>query len=174
MAFTAFVVMRQQMMSSLDQSLLNRAHKATAFTTLSEDHRRRRARLDAGRGRRPHHLHHRRGAGAVTGDDVPDFTLGRPEYDVATGQRESVGAHPRDRGGRALPGRDRAGRQRRRPWSSPSRWPPTTGRWSKLGGVLFVFGALGVLAALLAGWLVARNGLRPVRRLTSAVEQHRR
>ena len=41
----------------------------------------------------------------------------------------------------------------------------------KLGGVLFVFGALGVLTALLAGWLVARNGLRPVRRLTSAVER---
>ena len=40
----------------------------------------------------------------------------------------------------------------------------------KLGGVLFVFGALGVLAALLVGWLVARNGLRPVRRLTSRVE----
>ena len=31
--------------------------------------------------------------------------------------------------------------------------------------------ALGVLAALLAGWLVARNGLRPVRRLTPSVEQ---
>ena len=28
-----------------------------------------------------------------------------------------------------------------------------------------------VLAALLAGWLVARNGLRPLRRLTSAVER---
>ena len=35
MAFTAFVVMRQQMMSSLDQSLLNRAHRATVDTTLS-------------------------------------------------------------------------------------------------------------------------------------------
>ncbi len=89
MAFTAFVVMRQQMMSSLDQSLLNRAHKATAFTTLSE--------ITA------------EGAPAwmlgaadvriifvtaegrtVTGDDVPDFTLGRPEYEVATGQRESA------------------------------------------------------------------------------------
>ena len=33
---TAYVVMRQQLMSSLDQSLLNRAHKATADTTLSE------------------------------------------------------------------------------------------------------------------------------------------
>ena len=37
--------------------------------------------------------------------------------------------------------------------------------------MLFVFGALGVLAALLVGWLVARNGLRPVRRLTSSVER---
>ena len=36
MALTAFLVMRQQLMSSLDQSLLNRAHKATANTTLSK------------------------------------------------------------------------------------------------------------------------------------------
>ena len=35
MAFTAFVVMRQQLMSSLDQSLLNRAHKATSVSALS-------------------------------------------------------------------------------------------------------------------------------------------
>jgi two-component system sensor histidine kinase MprB len=41
----------------------------------------------------------------------------------------------------------------------------------KLGLVLFVFGGLGVLAAALAGWAVARNGLRPVRRLTAAVEE---
>ena len=61
MAFTAFVVMRQQMMSSLDQSLLNRAHKATAYTTLSRDHRRGRSRLDARRRRRADHLRHRRG-----------------------------------------------------------------------------------------------------------------
>ncbi len=41
----------------------------------------------------------------------------------------------------------------------------------KLGFVLFVFGALGVIAAALAGWAVARNGLRPVRRLTEAAEE---
>ena len=36
LALTAFVVMRQQLMSSLDQSLLNRAHKATSVSALSK------------------------------------------------------------------------------------------------------------------------------------------
>ena len=40
----------------------------------------------------------------------------------------------------------------------------------KLGLVMFIFGAAGVIAAALAGWGVARNGLRPVRRLTEAAE----
>ncbi len=42
---------------------------------------------------------------------------------------------------------------------------------ARLGGVSLVFGLLGVLGAGIAGWAVARSGLRPVRRLTSAVEQ---
>ena len=41
---------------------------------------------------------------------------------------------------------------------------------AKLGITMLVAGGLGVLAAALAGWGVARNGLRPVRRLTAAVE----
>ena len=41
----------------------------------------------------------------------------------------------------------------------------------KLGFVLFIFGAFGVITAALAGWAVARNGLRPVRRLTHAAEE---
>jgi two-component system, OmpR family, sensor histidine kinase MprB len=40
----------------------------------------------------------------------------------------------------------------------------------KLGIVMFLFGLAGVIAAAMAGWAVARNGLRPVRRLTSSVE----
>jgi two-component system, OmpR family, sensor histidine kinase MprB len=40
----------------------------------------------------------------------------------------------------------------------------------KLGLVMFLFGLAGVIAAALAGWMVARNGLRPVRRLTHAAE----
>lgn len=41
---------------------------------------------------------------------------------------------------------------------------------AKLGWLTLGFGLLGVLAAGLAGWGVARNGLRPVRRLTTSVE----
>lgn len=39
-----------------------------------------------------------------------------------------------------------------------------------LGWVTVAFGAFGVIAAGLAGWTVASNGLRPVRRLTHSVE----
>ena len=41
----------------------------------------------------------------------------------------------------------------------------------KLGTVMLLFGGAGVIGAGLAGWAVARNGLRPVRRLTASVEE---
>lgn len=41
----------------------------------------------------------------------------------------------------------------------------------QLGIVMFLFGAAGVIAAGMAGWAVAQGGLRPVRRLTAAVEE---
>jgi len=40
-----------------------------------------------------------------------------------------------------------------------------------LGLVMLIFGLAGVITAALAGWVVARNGLRPVRRLTEAAEE---
>jgi len=47
---------------------------------------------------------------------------------------------------------------------------PTDRMLERLGLVMLLFGAAGMIAAGLAGWAVARNGLRPVRRLTAAVE----
>jgi two-component system sensor histidine kinase MprB len=41
----------------------------------------------------------------------------------------------------------------------------------RLGFVLALFGLLGMVGAGFAGWAVARNGLRPVRRLTDVVEE---
>ena len=41
----------------------------------------------------------------------------------------------------------------------------------RLGLVMLLFGLAGMIGAGLAGWAVARNGLRPVRRLTTAVEE---
>ncbi|WP_109506761.1 sensor histidine kinase [Nocardioides speluncae] len=42
---------------------------------------------------------------------------------------------------------------------------------AKLGLVMLLFGGAGVITAGLAGWGVARNGLRPVRRLTDEAER---
>jgi two-component system, OmpR family, sensor histidine kinase MprB len=47
---------------------------------------------------------------------------------------------------------------------------PTDRMLGRLGLVMLLFGVAGMIAAGLAGWAVARNGLRPVRRLTAAVE----
>ncbi|RYB94309.1 HAMP domain-containing histidine kinase [Nocardioides oleivorans] len=167
MAFTAFVVMRQQLMSSLDQSLLNRAHKATSVSALSE--------LTVG-GVPPWWL----GAADVrimivttegaSGTDIPHFKLGQPEYDVVTGKRESaVRTLVTTEGERYRVASVQSGSGQALVIAQSL--APNDRTLGKLGGVLFVFGALGVLAALLAGWLVARNGLRPVRRLTSSVER---
>ncbi|GAA5106402.1 HAMP domain-containing sensor histidine kinase [Alloalcanivorax gelatiniphagus] len=168
MALTTFVVMRQQLMSSLDQSLLNRAHKATVNTTLS--------RVTA-EGVPPWVL----GAADVriivftaeglrAGADIPNFRLGQPEYDVVTGQRKSsVRTLVTEEGERFRVATVQAGSGTGLILAQPL--APNDRTLEKLGGVLFVFGALGVLTALLAGWLVARNGLRPVRRLTSSVER---
>lgn len=167
MAFTAYVVMRQQLMSSLDQSLLNRAHKATSVSAL--------AKLTV-QDVPPWML----GAADIrvmfvttegaAGTDIPDFQLGQPEYDVVIGQHESVVRTLVTRDGESFRvATVSAGSGQALVLAQPL--GPNQRTLEKLSGVLFVFGALGLLAALMAGWLVARNGLRPVRRLTTAVER---
>ena len=169
LSMTAYVVMRQQLISSLDQSLLNRAHKATSDTTLSGI-----AAGDVpvwvlGAADVRIILINAEGRG-MSGTAIPSFTLGEPEYAVVTGQRESVvRTLVTQEGERYRVATVRAGSGQALILAQPL--TETDRTLGKLGGVLFVFGALGVLAALLAGWLVARNGLRPVRRLTHAVER---
>jgi two-component system, OmpR family, sensor histidine kinase MprB len=170
MAFTAFVVMRQQLMSSLDQSLLNRAHKATAFTTLSEITAQGAPAWMLGAADVRIIFITAEGQGTAAGDDIPNFRIGKPELDVAAGTSESSVRTLITQGGErfrvaTVPSTSGSALMLAQPLAANDR------TLDKLGGVLFVFGALGVLAALLAGWLVARNGLRPVRRLTSAVER---
>ena len=169
LSLTAYVVMRQQLISSLDQSLLNRAHKATSDTTLSAI-----AAGDVplwvlGAADVRIILINSEGRG-MSGTAIPSFTLGEPEYTVVTGQRESVvRTLVTEEGERYRVATVRAGSGQALILAQPL--TETDRTLGKLGGVLFVFGALGVLAAMLAGWLVARNGLRPVRRLTHVVER---
>jgi two-component system sensor histidine kinase MprB len=168
MSLTTFVVMRQQMQSSLDDSLLDRAHKAASYTTLS---------AVTAKGVPSWML----GAadvriifitaerGVMTGDDIPDFTLGKPELDVASGRStSSVRTVATTTGERFRVATVPAGTGEALILAQPL--APTERTLEKLGTVLLVFGLAGVLAALLAGWAVAANGLRPVRRLTASVE----
>ena len=169
MALTAFVVMRQQLHDSLDDSLVARAHKTASFTTLSQIKARGAPAWVLGAADVRIILLTEQGI--VTGGDLPDFTLGSPELAVMEGRSESsvrtvtteageryrVATVPTADAGEALV------------LAQPL--APTEQTLEKLGTVLLTFGLLGVLAALLAGWAVATNGLRPVRRLTASVEQ---
>jgi len=96
--------------------------------------------------------------------------LSEPELAVATGQGDwSVRTVMTDEGPyrvAAVPGND--------PDTAlilAQSLEPIREALGKLGIVLALFGLLGVVAAGFAGWAVARNGLRPVRRLSAAVEE---
>jgi two-component system sensor histidine kinase MprB len=168
-ALGAFLTVRMQMQSSLDDSLLDRAHKAAEYAEVSEVTAQYRLPvwiLGAGDFR----------VAFVTSDRIytPDsdatLPLGQPEVDVATGaqdssvrtvtsggQRYRVVAVPTSTPGQAL--------------AIAQSLEPQEHVLAKLGGVMLLFGLAGVVAAGMAGWAVARNGLRPVRRLTTSVER---
>ncbi|NPD04261.1 HAMP domain-containing histidine kinase [Nocardioides sp. zg-1308] len=168
LALTAYLVMRQQLMSSLDQSLLNRAHKAAAFSDLRDATAQGTPAWVLGAADVRIIFLNAEGRG-MAGDHIPNFTVGRPELEVAAGDRDwSVRTLVTAEGERfrvaTVPSPGGPALMLAQPLA------PNDRTLEKLGGVLFTFGALGVLTALMVGWLVARNGLRPVRRLTSAVE----
>ncbi|MBO0842111.1 MAG: HAMP domain-containing histidine kinase [Nocardioides sp.] len=48
---------------------------------------------------------------------------------------------------------------------------PQQAMYKRLGFVVLLFGSAGIVTAAFLGWSVANSGLRPVRRLTSAVDQ---
>lgn len=169
-ALAAFVTVRMQMFSSLDDSLLERATKAGRSDALS----------------------------VLTNQRVPSWTLGAADVRIgfidSAGQVSSV-----DRGETTVPlgeaeisvargAADFSVRTvstdggRFRVVAVPTRDPgvalvlaqsldATEATLERLGLVLAVFGIAGVVVATFAGWAVASNGLRPVRRLTHAAEE---
>ncbi len=172
-ALGAYLTARAQLQASLDDSLMTRAEQAAASPALSQLSAAypipsaalgagdvRIAFLDSGDGT----VH--------TYDQGPPIVLNAesPEVQVATGDLASsmrtiasgtgqdyrVAAVPAPEEGRALLIAQSLSSQQR--------------VLAKLGWVMLVFGSLGVLVAAIAGWAVARNGLRPVRHLTCSVE----
>ncbi len=169
-ALGAYVTVRMQMTSTLDQSLLDRAHKSAASPTLIQ--------FPSG-GEMP--------AWALVATDVrvalvsaggrifvpdraTDFPkLGSPEIAVARGDADysirTISAGGTDYRVVSVPYPDGQS------LVLAQSLAPQEHVLERLGVVMLLFGLAGVIAAAMAGWGVARNGLRPVRRLTTAVEE---
>jgi two-component system sensor histidine kinase MprB len=169
-AVAAYATTRFQMQQSLDHSLLDRAHAAAESPKL----------LEIGVGQEVTSL--ALGAGDVriaflpaegkgrVLDDGPNIVLGQPELEVARGERSSSIRTIRIEGERHRVVAVRT----EEPGLALVMAQPLDDQdriLSRLGWVTIAFGGVGVLAAGLAGWLVASNGLRPVRRLTTSVER---
>lgn len=172
MALGAFMVMRMQLQSSLDESLLDRANQAAGSNALSEITVRGGARawmLGAADVRIIFISAERQVA--VSADNVPTFALGKPEFNVAAGSSpSSIRTLADDDGVRYRVATVPAGSGTALVLAQGLASQEQTLR--KLGTVMLISGGLGILAAALSGWAVATNGLRPVRRLTQSVEQN--
>jgi two-component system sensor histidine kinase MprB len=167
-ALAGFATVRMQMYSSLDQSLLERATAAARSNALSVLQSQEVPSWALGAADVRIGFINARGEPSTV-DRGPTVALGPPEIRVARGASESSIRTVTTDGGRF------------RVVAVPTQEPdvalvlaqslePTEETLERLGLVLTLFGLLGVLGATLAGWLVARNGLRPVRRLTHATE----
>ena len=169
MALAVFLLMRMQLQDATDQSLLDRAHKAAEYTTLSQITAQEVPAWMLGAAD-VRVIFVTSDRGMFSADAVPEFHLGSPELLVAKGKQDESIRTVTDTAGT--------------PWRVAT-VPAGTGQalvlaqpitsqhiaLSRLGTALGLYGLIGVGAAALAGWTVAANGLRPVRRLTQAVEE---
>ena len=167
-ALVGYFTVRMQMQSTLDESLLGRAQAVAssgALSRITEQVPIPSEALGAADIRIIFINDQRR---ARSADELPPLELGRPELAVASGNLAHAIRTVRVSGERwrmvtvpTSPGEAVVVAQSLEPQDLVLR---------KLGLVLTFFGVAGVVAAGFAGWGVARNGLRPVRRLTYAVE----
>ena len=168
-AFAAYATVRMQSLSSLDESLRSRAAQAAHTGTLERAAAATGAGLGAGRGRRQDRCSSTPTTGNMRGTNGPVQASTRiygPEADGRPGRATVVGAHRADRV-RALPRRRRA-----RPVGRGADPGPVAAahrpdaRPPRAGDAAVRDRRHGHRRAGRAG-RVARNGLRPVRRLTT-------
>jgi two-component system sensor histidine kinase MprB len=167
-AFAAYATVRMQSMNSLDQSLHSRAVQAADAESLDE----------------------------LPREEIPSWALGAVDVKIMLLDAGSKSVLPDSEEARQKMGpvelQVAAGQRK---WSARTVWmggqryrvvavPAAPGQalilaqslkandqmLDRLGLVMLLFGLAGMISAGLAGWGVARNGLRPVRRLTTAVE----
>jgi two-component system, OmpR family, sensor histidine kinase MprB len=164
----AYVTVKMSLESSLDNSLTQRAHRASQTDALDDllSQNYPTWMLGAGDVR----MFIVRADGSHTNDDGPALEIGEPELAVASGRSDSsirtiasgsidyrVVTVPAAQDGTAL--------------IIAQNMAPQERVLKRLGAVMLLFGLVGVIGAAAAGWAVARNGLRPVRRLTRNVER---
>jgi two-component system sensor histidine kinase MprB len=169
MALGAYITVRMQLQTSLDDSLLHRA-KTTATESLCTNGNTDITSEYFGAANVWVACIDATGRGVVIGRkaDQPQKLLGDPEIAVAqgaastsvrtvngSGTRWRVAAVHRGDGNTMVIAQSLDSQE---------------ALLAKLGTVMLLFGLAGVIGAGLAGWGVARNGLRPVRRLTDAAE----
>ena len=168
-AFGAYITVRMQLQATLDDSLISRAQSTPtsalcnqSFTFPADYFGATNvwvACLDGS------------GSGLIRGKkaDQPQKLIGDPEIAVSKGEQSTsirtvngdgarwrIAAVHRDDGSTMVIGQSLDSQE---------------AVLRKLGFVMFLFGLAGVIASGMAGWGVARNGLRPVRRLTTSVEE---
>lgn len=170
-AFAAYATVRMQSLSSLDESLRSRAAQAAHTDTLEELQRQSVPAWALGAADvKILFLNAITNDMRTTNGTVQSSTrIYGPEADVALGKRPwsartvlieneryRIVAVPAQEGEALILAQS---------------LQPTDRMLDQLGLVMLLFGIAGMVTAGLAGWAVARNGLRPVRRLTTAVEQ---
>lgn len=171
-AAAAYLTVRHELMAALDKSLIGRADSAALTPALSELTEQNVPSWVLGAADVQIAIlvaADRRAISPERTEDDPVIELGDPELEVARGEVEqSTRTIMTDDGPyriAAVPGND--------PGTAlilAQSLEPTYEALNRLGVVLAVFGLMGVVAAGFAGSMVARNGLRPVRRLTEAAE----
>lgn len=168
-AAAAYATVRMQSMQSIDRSLHARATAAAKPDTLAALARRQVPTWALGAGDVKLVLIDAEAGAPVAWTDVAAANeVGGIDYRVATGRvswsaRSVFINHSRYRAVSVPAGDGRA-------LILSQSLKSTDEMLDRLGLVMLLFGLAGMISAGLAGWAVARNGLRPVRRLTHAVE----
>lgn len=169
-AFAAYATVRTQTVDALDESLYSRANQAASTDALDLIAQVRIPPWALGAADvkiilvdasiNPAGLHNL--------DSSDTFGVGAPEVRVARGDEDESARTVLYNGERWRVVAVRAGQDQALVLAQSLE--PTDRMLGRLGLVMLLFGVAGMIVAGLAGWAVARNGLRPVRRLTWAVE----
>lgn len=166
----AYVTVKMSLENSLDDSLLDRAHETAASAPLEAVQSQQIPTYAAGVADVRLFVLAANGHAITTSKGNASIPLGPPEIAVANGDSvksvRTVAEDGRDYRVVAVPFREQGFAV-----VLVQNMATQERVLKRLGAVMLLFGLAGVIGAAAAGWAVARNGLRPVRRLTRNVER---